>query len=144
MRWISDKFDLKSMIIGMFMIVGFATIIFGLIDIFKMGLSLNFNQVAVTHLMYSHVAIVVMFIVGIYFMIGHMYMTSIKGDPNPNRTQLLYKMIMLLMIIGTSIINTEDVFKKEILSINSIYLIGVGCLIVAVYIVLRKLFLIGK
>lgn len=144
MRWISDKFDIKSMFIGAFMIIGFSLIIFGLIDIFKMGLHLDFNSVAISDIRYSNIAVVIMFICGIYAIVGHMYYMSGKDDPNPNRTQLLYKIIMLFMILATSIINSTEFFNTKILSISSIYLIGVGCLIVAFYIILRKIFLVSR
>ncbi len=138
MKWISDKFDFLSASVFSVGILGIAALIKSLVDLFR-GFMEKMYFSSESIITRGDIFTVVLVIAGILFIIYKMYTCPENmTEEEDRRRQLFYKMIILLMILGTVLSYSKAVFLVVLFKVRSTDLFMFGFVVFMTYGVIKK------
>lgn len=138
MRWISDKFDFKNMVVFSIGLTGYGLLLKGIFEILKMLFKKQFSnfQSVIT---YGDVFLMIAIIAGFLLMFYKSFTSpESSSQEEENRKQLFYKMIMILMLLAAVLSYRIEVLTTVIVSLKSTTLILFGIIVLLGFSFLKK------
>ncbi|MBC2576236.1 hypothetical protein [Peptostreptococcus canis] len=139
MRWVSDKFDVKSSILASIVITGYCFIVKAIFDIGIFIYNKNFGN-WISNLTNGDIITLISVIVGILIIARKAYNSPDTGDEEIDATKYrFYRVVLVLVALVATIAYNKEPFKLVITTMPTLYYIIIGLIVIIAYKIIKKI-----